>query len=549
MDSKASEPIAVVGSACRFPGGWNSPSELWKLLEKPRDVLKRIPKERFDIDAFYHVDPTHLGTTNAESIDPQQRLLMETVYDSLCAAGLPVEDLQGTKTAVYVGMMCDDWSAMVQKDIDVLPMYTGTGTARSIMSNRLSSFFDWHGPSMTIDTACSSSLVAVHEAMRVLRSRESNVAIATGTNRILSPGQFAAESNLRMLSPTGRSRMWDASANGYARGEGVASIALKTLSQAIADGDTIECIIRETGVNQDGRTSGITVPRNVAQTTLMVQILLSKTAEVSSTMTWIPALIPLLTPPGTAQSATLPLPDYMRPSIIIPVNTLPLTVHHKIDRKAVSQIPIDSFNYDQIIKYASSSRELNPIEIRLEGMWRDIIPTLAGRDITHESNFFHVGGSSLLLLQLQRLIKKVFQASPRLNELMIASKLQDMASTVRANMSSIIDWDMEIAIPDGWEDLFTLNADLASPRPRIGSRLWILVTGATGYVDRFLAPLLAASDKVEKLFCLVRPETNSEKLRSISDKVEVFAADLSRPNLALSDTEKAFLASNAPNTV
>jgi hybrid polyketide synthase/nonribosomal peptide synthetase ACE1 len=214
MDSKPSEPIAVVGSACRFPGGCNSPSELWKLLEKPRDVLKRIPKERFNIDAFYHADPTHHGTTNvqhsylleddpskfdasffnippkeAESIDPQQRLLMETVYDSLCSAGLPMEDLQGTKTAVYVGMMCDDWSAMVQKDIDALPMYAGTGTARSIVSNRLSYFFDWHGPSMTIDTACSSSLVAVHEAVRVLRSRESNVAIAAGTNLILSPGR------------------------------------------------------------------------------------------------------------------------------------------------------------------------------------------------------------------------------------------------------------------------------------------------------------------------------------------------------------------------
>ncbi|KAH7322503.1 equisetin synthetase [Stachybotrys elegans] len=290
----ASEPIAVVGTACRFPGGCNTPSKLWDLLKAPRDVLKRIPPERFNIDAFYHTDPTHHGTTNvqhsylldedlarfdasffnippkeAESIDPQQRLLMETVYDSLCAAGLPMEDLQGSKTAVYVGMMCDDWSSMVQKDTDALPMYAGTGTARSIVSNRLSYFFDWHGPSMTIDTACSSSLVAVHEAVRVLRSHESTVAIAAGTNLILSPGQYVAESNLRMLSPTGRSRMWDASADGYARGEGVASVVLKTLSQALADGDRIECIIRETGVNQDGHTSGITVPSNVAQTNLI----------------------------------------------------------------------------------------------------------------------------------------------------------------------------------------------------------------------------------------------------------------------------------------
>ncbi|KAI1045760.1 hypothetical protein LB505_009270 [Fusarium chuoi] len=110
--------------------------------------------------------------------------------------------------------------------------------------------FDWHGPSMSIDTACSSSLVAVHEAVRTLRSGESNVAVAAGANLILLPGMYICESKLRMISPTGRSRMWDANADGYARGEGFASVILKTLSQALADGDPIECIIRETGVNQ-----------------------------------------------------------------------------------------------------------------------------------------------------------------------------------------------------------------------------------------------------------------------------------------------------------
>ncbi|KLO98507.1 Uncharacterized protein Y057_7829 [Fusarium fujikuroi] len=288
------EPIAVVGSAGRFPGGCNTPSKLWDLLRSPRDLLREIPKERFNIDAFYHPDPLHHGTTNtrhsyfldedpakfdaqffsitpaeAEAIDPQQRLLIETVYESLCAAGLPIERLRGSDTGVYIGLMCDDWSSMIQKDIDALPTYTGTGTARSILSNRVSYFFDWQGPSMTIDTACSSSLVAVHEAVRLLRSGDSKVAIAAGANLVLNPTQYVAESNLRMLSPTGRSRMWDASADGYARGEGIASVVLKTLSQAITDGDSIECIIRETGVNQDGRTSGLTVPSNIAQTKLI----------------------------------------------------------------------------------------------------------------------------------------------------------------------------------------------------------------------------------------------------------------------------------------
>ncbi|KAF3480935.1 uncharacterized protein GIQ15_06282 [Arthroderma uncinatum] len=289
------EPIAVIGSACRFPGGCDTPSKLWDLLKEPHDICKEVPPSRFNVNAFYHPEATHHGTTNAtksyfleedvsqfdsaffnirpvesDVIDPQQRILMETVYDSLCAAGLPMERLRGSPTAVYVGMMCDDWSSMIASDMETLPTYTATGLSRSIVANRISYFFDWHGPSMTIDTACSSSLVAVHQAVQVLRSGESSVAIATGTNLILSPVPYVTESNLRMLSPTGRSAMWDAAADGYTRGEGVASIVLKTLSQALADGDSIECLIRETGVNQDGRTAGLTMPNNSAQAALIL---------------------------------------------------------------------------------------------------------------------------------------------------------------------------------------------------------------------------------------------------------------------------------------
>ncbi|TQV94383.1 hybrid NRPS/PKS enzyme [Cordyceps javanica] len=289
-----SEPIAVVGTACRFPGGCDSPSKLWELLKKPRDIVQKIPHSRFDIDAFYHPEATHHGTTNttrayfleqdisrfdagffhiqpmeADSVDPQQRLLLETVYDALQAGGLPIEKLRGSSTAVYVGMMCDDWTVDSFRDWEALPTYIATGTARSIMANRVSYFFDWHGPSMTIDTACSSSLVALHHAVQSLRSGEANVAIAAGTNLLLSPGMYISESNLRMLSPSGHCAMWDESADGYARGEGVASVVLKTLSHAIADGDNIECIIRETAVNQDGRTSGLTMPSHNAQASLI----------------------------------------------------------------------------------------------------------------------------------------------------------------------------------------------------------------------------------------------------------------------------------------
>ncbi|KAL1618817.1 putative Hybrid PKS-NRPS biosynthetic cluster [Neofusicoccum ribis] len=288
------EPIAVIGSACQFPGQSTTPSKLWELLRAPRDLLQTIPSDRFNAESWYHEDSAHHGTSNVtksyflaedptafdsqffnippkecEAIDPQQRLLMETVYDSLCAAGLSMDSLRGSSTACYVGQMCDDWSGIMMRDWDSLPQYTATGISRSIMSNRVSYFFDWHGPSMTIDTACSSSLVAVHEAVQVLRSGDSNVAVACGANLILSPGMYIAESKLKMLSPDGRSRMWDQGANGYARGEGIAAVVLKTLSQALKDGDHIECIVRETGFNQDGRTTGITMPSNVAQSALI----------------------------------------------------------------------------------------------------------------------------------------------------------------------------------------------------------------------------------------------------------------------------------------
>ena len=208
------EPIAIIGSFCRFPDESDTPSKLWNLLRQPRDLLAKIPSDRFNAKAFYHPDPTHHGTTNvqesyflsenprhfdsqffgiqpmeSESIDPQQRMLLEVVYESISAAGQTMEGLRGSSTAVFVGLMCDDWSGILGRDWDALPTYSATGMARSIISNRVSYFFDWHGPSMTIDTACSSSLVAVHQAVQVLRSGESSVAIAAGANLILSPGE------------------------------------------------------------------------------------------------------------------------------------------------------------------------------------------------------------------------------------------------------------------------------------------------------------------------------------------------------------------------
>ncbi|KAF4548756.1 Polyketide synthase-nonribosomal peptide synthetase-like protein [Elsinoe fawcettii] len=288
------EPIAIVGLACRFPGDATNPAKLWELLKEPRDVSKIIPKDRFNADGFYHKDSDHHGTTNvrhsyvldqnirqfdssffgikpveAKSIDPQQRLLMEVVFEAMESSGETLAKLSNSDTAVYVGVMSTDYADLMGRDIDDCPTYFATGAARSIVSNRISYFFNWHGPSMTIDTACSSSLVAVHQAVQVLRSGQSKLAVAAGANLLIGPEQYIAESKLKMLSPDGKSQMWDEKANGYARGDGIAAVFLKTLSQAIQDGDHIHGVIRETGVNQDGRTKGITMPSAKAQAALI----------------------------------------------------------------------------------------------------------------------------------------------------------------------------------------------------------------------------------------------------------------------------------------
>ncbi|OCL13419.1 putative polyketide synthase [Glonium stellatum] len=294
MSCKPNEPIAIVGSACHFAGDANSPSKLWELLREPRDVRKVIPDSRFSAKGFYHPNGAYHGHSNvmhsylvnkdlstfdaeffgvkpveAKAMDPQQRLLMETVYEAIEAAGLTIEGLRGSDTGVYVGAMGNDYEAMLLRDLQTTPTYYATGTGRSILSNRVSYFFDWRGASLTIDTACSSSLVALHMAVQALRAGESRMALACGANLILGPESYIIESKLKMLSPDGLGRMWDRDANGYARGDGVAAVVLKTLSAAIADGDHVESIIRETGLNQDGATPGITMPSASAQQALI----------------------------------------------------------------------------------------------------------------------------------------------------------------------------------------------------------------------------------------------------------------------------------------
>ncbi|KXG49293.1 Acyl transferase/acyl hydrolase/lysophospholipase [Penicillium griseofulvum] len=291
------EPIAIVGTACRFPGSASSPAKLWELLRNPTDVLSEFDDDKLNLSSFYHPNGEHHGSTNvanksyllddnhqkfdasffninpaeADGMDPQQRILLETTYEAFERAGYTLEQMQGSSTAVFVGVMTSDFHDIQTRDLDTIGRWHATGTAPSILANRISYCFNLKGPSMSINTACSSSLVALHQAVQCLRNGESNIAIVGGVNLILDPDTYIGESKLHMLSPTSRCQMWDQNADGYARGEGCAAVVLKTLGQALADGDEIEAIVRETLVNSDGRSPGITMPDAEAQAALIKQ--------------------------------------------------------------------------------------------------------------------------------------------------------------------------------------------------------------------------------------------------------------------------------------
>ncbi|ATY66088.1 polyketide synthase, putative [Cordyceps militaris] len=291
------EPVAIIGSACRFPGGCNAPSKLWDLLRQPRDILKELNPDRLNLNRYYNPNGESHGSTDvankaytldedisrfdaaffgispleAAGMDPQQRMLLEVVYESTETAGIPLDKLRGSLTSVHVGVMTTDWAHMQRRDPETMPQYTATGVASSIISNRISYIFDLRGVSETIDTACSSSLVALHNAARALQSGDCEKAIVAGVNLILDPDPFIFESKLHMLSPDSRSRMWDKAANGYARGEGASAVVLKTLRDALRDGDHIEGVVRSTYVNSDGLSSGLTMPSAAAQTALIRQ--------------------------------------------------------------------------------------------------------------------------------------------------------------------------------------------------------------------------------------------------------------------------------------
>ncbi len=295
----AREPIAIVGMGCRFPGGVTTPDEYWDLLYTGQDAITEIPADRWSVDEYYDSDPdapnkmytrsagflqTPVDTFDADffsiapreatHLDPQQRLLLEVAWEALEHAGYAPDSLQFSKTGVFVGICTDDYAELCgQSDVSEDLAYVANGTTRSTATGRVSYILGLQGPNIQIDTACSSSLVTVHLACQSLRTKECDLALAGGVNLILTPTGSVGRSKLRALSPDGRCKSFDASADGYGQGEGCGLVVLKRLSDAIADRDTIMAVIRGSAVNHDGPSSGLTVPNGPAQQAVIQQAL------------------------------------------------------------------------------------------------------------------------------------------------------------------------------------------------------------------------------------------------------------------------------------
>ncbi|XP_062610165.1 putative inactive phenolphthiocerol synthesis polyketide synthase type I Pks15 [Saccostrea cucullata] len=309
MDTE--DAIAIVGVGCKFPGAEDA-DEFWNVLKNGEDHVKDIPKERFNVEAFYDSDPDvpgktyirkaglvsginewdyrffGIGENEAKRMDPQQRLVLECTYKALEDAGITKTSLNQSDTGVYIGVMNGEFEAITGIDPNLLTNTSVTGISRSIISAQVAYFLNLHGPAMSIDTACSSSLAAIHTAEQAIKTGEMKMAICGGVNVLLSPATSIGLSKARMASRAGKCHTFSQNADGYVRGEGCGIVILKRLGDAIRDNNKVWAIIATT-CNQDGHeNSPITAPAGVQQVRLLERIF-EKSAVHPSSIQYIEA--------------------------------------------------------------------------------------------------------------------------------------------------------------------------------------------------------------------------------------------------------------------
>ncbi|MBF0100076.1 MAG: SDR family NAD(P)-dependent oxidoreductase [Desulfobacterales bacterium] len=296
-ERQKSEPIAIIGMGCRFPGDADTPEKYWEFLSSGKNGIREIPKDRWNVESLYDPNPDALGKIyirhagfidhpdqfdpaffrmsprEAESLDPQHRLFLEVAWESLEHAGIDPKTLIGSQTGVFAGIGQNDYARfqLNSGNLSRITAYDGTGNLFCFVSGRLAYILGLNGPNVTLDTACSSSLVAIHLACQSLRARECNMAIAGGVHLVFSPEITVFLCRTHVLSPDGICRTFDANANGFGRGEGCGVIILKRLSDALAQNNNILALIRGSAINHDGASSGLTVPNQLAQNALIRQ--------------------------------------------------------------------------------------------------------------------------------------------------------------------------------------------------------------------------------------------------------------------------------------
>ncbi|WP_339073763.1 type I polyketide synthase [Teredinibacter turnerae] len=307
LDAKH-EPIAIIGMGCRFPGGVYTPEQFWALLVDGTDAISEVPSQRWNIDEYYDADADARGKISsrfggfldeiqqfdagffevspreAESLDPQQRMMLEVTWEALENGNVLPASLYGSNTGVFVAMSGSDYMMAEAKYVgeEGISAYFGTGNAHATACGRLSYTLGCQGPSFSVDTACSSSLVALHTACMSLRTGDCDGAIVAASNLMLTPDISITFSKAHMLAPDGRCKTFDAAADGYVRGEGVAAVYVKRLSDALRDGDSVRAVVLGSAINQDGASGGLTVPNGVAQQSVIKQALKNARLEAGA---------------------------------------------------------------------------------------------------------------------------------------------------------------------------------------------------------------------------------------------------------------------------